>query len=262
MGKLLGAFDGSDELDRPDLNKCPDCECFFSTDECPLCGKSCPENMRAGNRKPPKRVRKRRSEGRTVFVEWYHSWWFIVLALLFFPIAGIVLLVTSPHKRSSKIIFVSAGVAYMLVSTVGIGTILGSVFNAFDKPVDTSLSREEYVSRCQTVTAEDFYRSPDAYDGEFVSMTLSVERIFTGTGEYYDSGEYNTYYICNDIQYGKFTVIVRNCIQDKKKNLAVGDVVTVFGEGAGTVTVYDENYCEQKGPCLNVAYADIRHDGD
>ena len=39
MGKLLGAHD-SYELDRPDLNKCPDCGCFFDGDNCPLCGKT------------------------------------------------------------------------------------------------------------------------------------------------------------------------------------------------------------------------------
>jgi hypothetical protein len=53
MGRMLGAFD-SDEIDRPDLNKCPDCGCFFLQDTCPICGKLCPEEMRAGNRKPVK----------------------------------------------------------------------------------------------------------------------------------------------------------------------------------------------------------------
>ena len=49
MGRMLGSH-GSEELDRPDLNKCPDCGCFFSSDNCPLCGKPCPEEMRAGNK--------------------------------------------------------------------------------------------------------------------------------------------------------------------------------------------------------------------
>ena len=108
MGRMLGAFDGREELDRPDLNKCPDCECFFAGETCPLCGKVCPEEMRAGNRKPPKKQRRLRSgsNGRVTFVEWYHSWWFIVLMMIFIPIAGIVLLITSPHRTRSKIIFV------------------------------------------------------------------------------------------------------------------------------------------------------------
>ena len=108
MGRMLGAFDGREELDRPDLNKCPDCECFFAGETCPLCGKVCPEEMRAGNRKPPKKQRRIRSgsNGRVSFVEWYHSWWFIALMMIFMPIAGIVLLFTSPHRTRSKVIFV------------------------------------------------------------------------------------------------------------------------------------------------------------
>ena len=46
MGRMLGSFDPEDELDRPDLNKCPDCGCYFATDNCPLCGKVCPPEMR------------------------------------------------------------------------------------------------------------------------------------------------------------------------------------------------------------------------
>ena len=54
MGRMLGSFADDTELDRPDLNKCPDCKCYFAGDTCPLCGKVCPEEMRAGNRKPVK----------------------------------------------------------------------------------------------------------------------------------------------------------------------------------------------------------------
>ena len=117
MGRMLGAFDNSEELDRPDLNKCPDCECFFAGDNCPLCGKVCPEEMRAGNRKSPKKQKNKRSggNGRVTFVEWYHSWWFIVLMMIFMPIAGIALLITSPHRTRSKVIFVIIFVAVYFV---------------------------------------------------------------------------------------------------------------------------------------------------
>ena len=54
MGRMLGAFADDGELDRPDLNKCPDCNCFFAGNNCPICGKECPEEMRAGNRAPVK----------------------------------------------------------------------------------------------------------------------------------------------------------------------------------------------------------------
>ena len=120
MGRMLGAFDNPQELDRPDLNKCPDCECFFAGDYCPLCGKVCPEEMRAGNRKPPKKERRRRtsSNGRVTFVEWYHSWWFILVMMLVMPIAGIILLLTSPHRTLWKVLITIAVVLLEFVLPV------------------------------------------------------------------------------------------------------------------------------------------------
>lgn len=110
MGRMLGAFDNPEELDRPDLNKCPDCECFFAGDNCPLCGKVCPEEMRAGNRRPPKKVKKRRgsSNGRVTFMEWYHSWWCILIATVFMAPVGIILMLTSPRRTLWKVLFVIA----------------------------------------------------------------------------------------------------------------------------------------------------------
>lgn len=110
MGRMLGAFDNPQELDRPDLNKCPDCECFFAEETCPLCGKVCPEEMRAENRKPAKKEKRRRgcSNGRVTFVEWYHSWWCIILATVFMAPLGIILMLTSPHRTLWKVIFTIA----------------------------------------------------------------------------------------------------------------------------------------------------------
>ena len=146
MGRFLGAYDG-EEIDRPDLNKCPDCGCFFAADNCPLCGKTCPEEFRAGNRKPVKKKKtKGNSSSRTVtFMEWYHSWWVIILALIFFPIMGIILLLTSPHKKSLKIGFAAAAVAWGIISYFGLGNIIGKITGMLDKPVDNTLSREEYM---------------------------------------------------------------------------------------------------------------------
>lgn len=120
MGKLLGAHD-SEELDRPDLNKCPDCQCFFAGDNCPLCGKPCPEEMKAGNRAKVKPTKRKRSPnaGRVTFIPWYHSWFFIILMMFVMPIVGIILLCTSPYRLKTKIIVVvSLVAAYFLIFVV------------------------------------------------------------------------------------------------------------------------------------------------
>ena len=129
MGRMLGAFDNPQELDRPDLNKCPDCLCFFAQDECPLCGKVCPEEMRAGNRKPPKKEKKRRtSNGRVVFVEWYHSWLAIILFTIFISPVGIILLITSPHKTWQKIVYAVVVVGWYVATSFIIPWVLAYLF--------------------------------------------------------------------------------------------------------------------------------------
>lgn len=114
MGKLLGAHD-SDELDRPDLNKCPDCLCFFAGDNCPLCGKQCPEEMRAGHRAKVKPRKRNPNSGRVTFIRWYHSWLFIILMLCVMPVVGVILLCTAPYKTVWKIVAIASLVAVYFI---------------------------------------------------------------------------------------------------------------------------------------------------
>lgn len=65
MSANLGFFAEDRERDFPELNKCPDCETFFADANRPICGKECPEEFRAGNRKPIKQKKHRRSSGIT-----------------------------------------------------------------------------------------------------------------------------------------------------------------------------------------------------
>lgn len=259
MGRMLGAYDEDNQNDRPDLNRCPDCGCYFSQNDCPLCGKPCPEEQRAGNRKVEKKKKKSGyTSDRVIFMEWYHSWWVIILALIFFPIVGVVLLVTSPHKKSMKITVGIIAVLYTVISYFGISG-LGSMFSQmWDKPVDTSLSREEYIAACELVTPEEFYRSADAYEDKFVSMTLTViDQFRDSDGEYYGE-EYTTYYMCRDSGGEVVTIMVRDCVTEDGQNYISGDVITVYGEGAGDATVYDMNYEPRTAPCLNAAYIELQ----
>ena len=105
MSKDLGYFSDNDAVDYPDLNKCPDCETFFAERCCPLCGKECPEEYRAGNRKRVK-VKKHRTKGSRYvqFVPWYHSTWFIVIMLFFQPLIGLILTWTGVWKTGWKVL--------------------------------------------------------------------------------------------------------------------------------------------------------------
>ncbi len=260
MGRMLGAFDNPEELDRPDLNKCPDCECFFAGDNCPLCGKTCPEEMRAGNRKPPKKTKKHRgsSNGRVTFVEWYHSWWFIILMMFFMPIVGIILLATSPHSKKAKITFIIIGIVYFLISTIGIGTIIGGIINLFDKPVDTSLTREEYLAKCEQVTSDDIWHAPEDYRNEFVSLTVTIQGYVDGIDNTYFGGETYRFYICKIGSNGNEYIYIRNCIQSGASNFSVGDKVTFYGEGDGIASIFTYDEDDIEIPCVNAAYAELQ----
>ena len=254
MGRMLGSFDYDSDSERADLNLCPDCKCYFTQDACPLCGKVCPEEMRAGNRKPVKhkKTRRRTDSGRVTFVEWYHTWWVIALALVFMPIIGIILLITSPHKRSLKIGLIVATVLYAIISSYGF-IFISQISNLWERPVDTSLTREEYITACEKTDAEDYYRSVHEYREKFVSMTLVVTQK-TVDGEDYGS-DYTVYYLCKSTDGGNFTILIRDCVQDHPKNLLPGDVITVYGEGAGEKTLFDSlTYYTYTAPCIHVAY--------
>ena len=249
---MMGAFDSdNDMLDRPDLNKCPDCGCFFAQDNCPLCGKPCPEEMRAGNRAAPKKQKYKYDNGyRTVqFVDWYHRWWFIVIMAFISPLISLVLLITSPHKKAHKIIAAAVAVLYMIVSHFVLPLLLSHYFFKPDLPVDTSLSKEEYIAKCEALSAEEFYRNPEKYDGKFVKLELVVTKNVTSL-DYYEP----TCYICKSADGGEFEIIVYSYLLDGDQNLLPGDKITVYGEGAGTGSVYDNSGALCRATCVNMAY--------
>ncbi len=250
MGRSLGYHD-SDELDRPELNKCPDCECYFASDDCPLCGKVCPEAFRAGNRakvKPPKK--RSNSSGRVQFIPWYHTWLFILLMLYFMPIVGVILFFTSPHSRKSKIIAASVVVGiYVLLIALTVGS--GLIGQFFEKPlVNDDLTRAEYVERCEEMDAEDFYRT--APDGErYVTLEVTV---ISRTTDWADSDA--VYYTCRDRDGGTVQIYIRDCNLENRSNYLPGDTLRVWGESAGMVSFHTEYGAAAEMPCLYMAYCE------
>lgn len=265
MGRMLGAFADNDELDRPDLNKCPDCKCFFSKDACPICGKICPENMRAGNRAPEKRKKKkeRSNSDEYFFMEWYYSWWFIAIMMFFIPVVGIILFIRSPYKLSTKIVVVTFAILYMIVSVFGLGTLFSEISDLWDDPVDDSLTREEYVSRCETVSVEDICRSSDGYEDKFVSVRLKIISTVTYQDKFGTDKDY-VCYLCEDESGKEFNILLRDCLLEDGQKFIAGDVVTVYGEGAGECMAHSYTYSytepiqylEWNLPCINMAYAE------
>lgn len=253
MGRSLGYFD-SDELDRPELNKCPDCECYFATEECPLCGKICPEEFRAGNRKPVKPPKKtKNSSGRVQFIAWYHSWWFMLLVFMFSRIAGLVLFFTSPYSKKAKIIAASVVVGgYALLFVVGSGWLWSLMDQSL---VNDEIPREEYVQLCEEMDVEDFYRVANDY-GRYVCLELTViEKNVEHSIDVYDTGA--TYYLCRDMNGGETVIYVQDCNLGTPMQFLPGDMIRVYGESAGMVSfLQGESYTTER-PCLYMAYCEL-----
>ncbi len=249
MGRSLGYFD-SDELDRPELNKCPECECFFASEECPLCGKVCPEDFRAGNRAPVKKKKHKNSSGRVQFIPWYHTWWFILIMMFVMPVVGIILFFTSPYSKGWKIAGVVVGLLYFVFVYMGVGWMLIDMMLSEDL-VNDDISREEYVQLCESMNAEDYCR--DAYnEGNYVTLELVVEAKTEVEGY--------AFYLCTDRtdRDSRWEILVMDCSVYRKTNYIHGDVLRVYGECSGIaegkmkqVDAYTD------APLLYMAYSEL-----
>ena len=256
MGRMLGYHD-SDELDRPELNKCPDCECYFATEACPLCGKLCPEDMRAGHRAPVKHKKRKNSSGRVQFVAWYHSWWFILIMMFVMPVVGVILFFTSPYSKTVKIIGAVAGIAYfVLIYGGGLWQII-NLMTAEGDLVNDDISQVEYMEKCESVSVVDFYRAGDSTEGDYVTMTVVVKERFSDWYTSYGE-EPALYYLCYDKNHPDMVILVRDCLIETDRNFAAGDHLTVFGESGGQVTVAkDGSSADLTYPCLYMAYVEF-----
>ncbi len=249
MGRMLGAYD-SDELDRPDLNKCPDCGCYFATDACPLCGKICPEEMRAGNRAAVKKKKRPSggSSGRVQFIPWYHTWWFIALMLWWMFPVGAVLFFTSPYSKKIKIILTVVAAVAVVVFYGGIALLMNGFF---DPPlVNDDISRTEYAALCETMTVEDFHRYYET--DRYITLDLTVvERLV-------DEATGNVYYLCTDGEGRQLSMYLLDCrLENGDVQFLPGDMIRVWGQSGGMGYVYANGPARPELPCLYMAYADF-----
>lgn len=247
MGRDLGYFADGDNNDNPELNKCPDCDCYFEGMYCPLCGKECPDEYKAGNRKPEKRRKTRTSGGssRVIFVPWYHSWWFITLMFFLEPIIGAILLFTSPHSKKSKIIATAVVVLYAAFIRYGYLFNIGGLIKDY-KLMHPGISTDEIVSSAEQISAADYSRYVDVLEGKPVKTELTV---VSNLSEYFNDSK-RSHYLCASPD-GLY-IIVRDCRRDKNMRILANDKVTVYGLGAGVTDLYSTEISLSECPVINM----------
>lgn len=243
--------------DYPDLNKCPDCETFFASLKCPLCGKECPEEMRAGNRKRVKNKRGdiyNRGSGRVQFVPWYYSEWFIILMLIFMPVVGLILLWMGYWRKHWKVIATIATLVIHLSSYI----ISPLIFwmSREELPVDTKTPQGEYVQTCKELPIESLFRDPKSFEGQYVKMKVRVIGIVDDVNAY--DSDYLTYYRCVVTESGRdWEFLIRDYRQKERINLALGDTVTVYGQVLGNASVQGMYTDVIRAPAIGMLYATL-----
>ena len=243
--------------DYPDLNKCPDCETFFASLKCPLCGKECPEEMRAGNRKRAKHIREdvyNRGSGRVQFLPWYYSEWFIILMLIFMPVLGLILLWMGYWRKHWKVI------ATVLTLVVHLSSYIISplIFwmSREELPVDTKTPQGEYVQTCKELPIESLFRDPYSFKGEYVKIKARVIGIVDDVNAY--DSDYPTYYQCVVTEAGRdWEFLIRDYRQKDKINLAIGDTVTVYGQVLGNASAQGMYTDVIRAPAIGMLYATL-----
>lgn len=256
MKLSLQFFAGDPPSDYPDLNKCPDCETYFAQLHCPLCGKECPPEMRAGNRarnKKPVRDPYSRGSGRVSFVPWYLTTPFILIMLAVQPLIGMILMWMGHWKKKWKIaVTVGAVLIAVLPYLIIFGiTLLGS--GNQDAPVDLSLSREEYVAACETVDPSAFYRDPWGCEGDFLSFDVEIVGVHYAVE---DLGGREKFYTAHVKVGDSSAVILLWDYQPEGEglNFVPGDRVTVYGQSAGMKPLETEA-TSFDAACLGLRYA-------
>lgn len=261
MGAPLGYFSDDTQNDFPDLNKCPDCETFFQSLTCPICGKVCPEEMRAGNRKRVKPKKRRRSggSGRVTFEPWYYSLGFIIAMLVVFPLVGLILLWQSSRSKGWKIgLSLVVAAPYILSAVLTVIGFLAGWFGSGKAPLSNVPPIEEYAEICVQADAEAYYRSPAAYAGQDIMLELTVvSKQRVETADVYD---YADYYECKTEVNGKeLRFWIRDCREESDAiNLALGDRITVYGKAGGNENVQLSGGGSAEYPCVEVYYISLQ----
>ncbi len=252
----LGYMRDDDDNDIPELNKCPACGAFFEGDVCPICKTVCPEEMKAGNRKPPSKNSKKKKKGKRIGYKvplpLYQRTWFIVVALFVSKLVGIILVWTSDWKKWVKVIVTILA----LFGTYLYFILFSFIQGLFYKPsvpvyVDTSISESQYREKCTDSDYSALMRYPDKYAYRYIGEEFTVIKVTEGYEERY--GTYGDFILCNDTEGNGYVLF--DCRTGRRAGILAGDTIRAFGQ-FGYVKAVSAIGDHMKYPVVYTAYID------
>jgi hypothetical protein len=174
------------------------------------------------------------------------------------PIIGLILAWTGPWKRGGKLLATMILLSpYLLGGLIGILAGIG-LLSADSVPVNTELSRTEYVERCEALPAEQVWRNADGMRGDYVTMVLVVEAVWEDEEAYYSGSSYPRFFECSVIESGeKYTFLLHDFRQSAGVNLREGDVIRAWGQVGGNETIYNSVIGTMTSPCINMLYLEL-----
>lgn len=199
----------------------------------------------------------------------------LILSLLFcvpvFPLAGLIMCIIAVRNKNKKSTCAKIGIVISIISliiscniwnndskeqtdnsnhssvTSEASSASSSVTEQVQKntqeptaeptPESTpSVSKEDFISSCTEIPYKTLARNPEDYVGEHIVLTVKIEQILQGG--LFDSNEYYRVYTNDeyDMWLGDEYFMYDSRVDDDMK-LLQGDIITVYGEFAGTETV-------------------------
>ena len=216
--------------------------------------------MKAGNRRPPKKRKKReKSNYRRVPTDLYHQTWFIIIALFISRLVGIILVWTSDWKKWVKVVvtvialfgvYICYAVAMVIFGGIN-GNPDGSRPTEYMYDTSDTESEEDYKAQCRPVTYAELMRDRTGNAGTYIKGEYTVVKLTEGYE--YKSGHYGDYIFASDSDGHIFAFFDR---RSGGGGIVPGDRITVYGRFF-LVSAVEGSGDRQKHPIAYAGYIDI-----
>lgn len=182
----------------------------------------------------------------------YQNWWFWVIVVLAFII--IIQAALNGNSDTPAGVTVSESAADMSSTSKETTTIKETTTLAVTTTVLDEQAKSEYMAQCETITFKELARNPDSYVGKKLKIKGEVIQV--------SEGSVTTSLRINMTQgsYGYWTdtIYATVVIPDGNDRILEDDIITIYGECAGSYTYTATSGASITLPKINVKLFEIQ----